>query len=418
MCFSLRFSLCMSAAITLAGCSTTSSLTEYVPQIVTPYRIDIQQGNFVTQDMVDKLQAGQTREQVRFILGTPLLADVFHTDRWDYVFRSAKGWNDPEKRRLTVFFDKATRLEKWEAIAVPAPANLAETQALASGGAAVTAVAPSEEEKPGILGRMFGWLTPSPAAPAVAVAAPAAAAADAAALAAAQAAAQAATQQAAAEAAARQAAEQEAAKLAAAQEAAKQAAAEEAARQAAAQAAQQAAARQAAAQQAANQAAVRAAADEAARQAAAQEATRAAALAAEAAAQAAAKQAAASAPAPSAAPSGASTAAITSMVEQWRAAWSAKDPATYLALYAPDFKPANLTRARWEAQRRERLTKSAFIFVNLSEVQIAQAGDNSATVTFTQQYESETLKETGKKILLLANVNGQWLIREETFKVK
>ena len=106
------------------------------------------------------------------------------------------------------------------------------------------------------------------------------------------------------------------------------------------------------------------------------------------------------------------------MVEQWRAAWSARDPASYLALYAPDFKPGNLTRARWEAQRRERLTRSAFIFVNLSDVQITQAGDNGAIVTFTQQYESETLKETGKKTLLLGNVGGQWLIREETFKVK
>lgn len=106
------------------------------------------------------------------------------------------------------------------------------------------------------------------------------------------------------------------------------------------------------------------------------------------------------------------------MVEQWRAAWSAKDAAAYLALYAPDFKPGNLTRARWEAQRRERLTRSAFIFVNLSDLQITQSGDYSATVTLTQQYESETLKQTGQKTLLLGNVNGQWLIREELFKVK
>ncbi len=77
-----------------------------------------------------------------------------------------------------------------------------------------------------------------------------------------------------------------------------------------------------------------------------------------------------------------------------------------------------MTRPRWEAQRRERLAKSAFIFVNLSDVQITLNGGTSATATFTQQYESEMLKETGHKTLALGNYGGQWLIREETFKEK
>ena len=106
------------------------------------------------------------------------------------------------------------------------------------------------------------------------------------------------------------------------------------------------------------------------------------------------------------------------MIEQWRAAWSAKDPSAYLAFYAADFKPANLTRPRWEAQRRDRLTKAAFIFVNFSDVQISLNGGTSATATFTQQYESEAVKETGHKTLALGNYGGQWLIREETFKEK
>ena len=49
-----------------------------------PYRPDIQQGNFVSQEMLAQLKVGQTREQVLFILGTPLLTDIFHADRWDY----------------------------------------------------------------------------------------------------------------------------------------------------------------------------------------------------------------------------------------------------------------------------------------------------------------------------------------------
>ena len=102
-------------ALLLAACASESSLRSYVPQIVTPYRIDIQQGNFITSDMVQKLAVGQTREQVRFILGTPLLVDIFRANRWDYVFRSSKGWNEAEKRKLIVYFDAGGRVERWEA---------------------------------------------------------------------------------------------------------------------------------------------------------------------------------------------------------------------------------------------------------------------------------------------------------------
>ena len=55
------------------------------------YKIDVQQGNVLTQDMVAQLKPGQTREQVRFILGTPLLADIFHQQRWDYVYSYRNG---------------------------------------------------------------------------------------------------------------------------------------------------------------------------------------------------------------------------------------------------------------------------------------------------------------------------------------
>ena len=76
------------------------------------YRMDIRQGNFVTQEMVAQLKPGQTREQVRFVLGTPLLTDPFHANRWDYVYRYDNGKGDVQQRRLTVFFedDKLSRV--------------------------------------------------------------------------------------------------------------------------------------------------------------------------------------------------------------------------------------------------------------------------------------------------------------------
>jgi len=84
-----------------------------VPPLLTPYRIDIQQGNYVTQDMVAKLKPGMSRSQVRFALGTPLIVDPFHTDRWDYVYTMQKGGKLVEQRTVTVVF-KGDLLERIE----------------------------------------------------------------------------------------------------------------------------------------------------------------------------------------------------------------------------------------------------------------------------------------------------------------
>ena len=92
----------------LAACSNTPQITNYL----SPYRIDVRQGNFVTQEMVAQLKPGLTRDQVRFILGSPLVADMFHIDRWDYVYRFQPGHGEVQQRTLTVFFqdNKLTRV--------------------------------------------------------------------------------------------------------------------------------------------------------------------------------------------------------------------------------------------------------------------------------------------------------------------
>jgi outer membrane protein assembly factor BamE len=84
-------------SLLLAACSSVST-----PQ---PYRIDIQQGNVITQEMVAQLKPGLTRDQVKFILGSPLVADMFHTDRWDYVYMLQPGKGEVQRRRLTVIFE-------------------------------------------------------------------------------------------------------------------------------------------------------------------------------------------------------------------------------------------------------------------------------------------------------------------------
>ncbi|NLD69828.1 MAG: outer membrane protein assembly factor BamE [Limnobacter sp.] len=70
-----------------------------------PFRIDLPQGNYLTREQVDQVREGMTRDQVRFLLGTPLLGQVFHTDRWDYVFRYTHPNGQSETRRVTVRFD-------------------------------------------------------------------------------------------------------------------------------------------------------------------------------------------------------------------------------------------------------------------------------------------------------------------------
>ena len=73
--------------------------------MLSPYRIDVRQGNYVSQEMVARLKPGMTQDQVRFALGTPLVSDIFHADRWDYVYRFQPGRGPVQLRRLVVYFE-------------------------------------------------------------------------------------------------------------------------------------------------------------------------------------------------------------------------------------------------------------------------------------------------------------------------
>jgi outer membrane protein assembly factor BamE len=99
-------------AALLAGCGTMDRLAENPPNWLTPYRVDIGQGNFVSESMAAQLKEGMTRDQVRAVLGTPLLVDPFRKDRWDYVFDIRRGDGGKERRRFTVNF-KDDLLASW-----------------------------------------------------------------------------------------------------------------------------------------------------------------------------------------------------------------------------------------------------------------------------------------------------------------
>jgi outer membrane protein assembly factor BamE len=95
--FSLR-ALTAAALLALSGCGG-------LYHAIGAYRIEIQQGNYVPAEKVTDLKLGMSKEQVRFVLGTPLVTDIFHADRWDYVYYlKPQNSNRVEERRLTVYF--------------------------------------------------------------------------------------------------------------------------------------------------------------------------------------------------------------------------------------------------------------------------------------------------------------------------
>ena len=110
--------LVIGATLAIAACSAPkkqpvykSSALERLPFV---YRMTVQQGNIVTEEMVDRLEPGMTKNQVRFLLGTPMLTDLFHTNRWDYTYTIRRGHKDMELKRLTLFFDDEDSLKRVE----------------------------------------------------------------------------------------------------------------------------------------------------------------------------------------------------------------------------------------------------------------------------------------------------------------
>ena len=104
------------AALFLVSCG---SARLHMPTL-TPYRMEIQQGNFVSQETVSQLKLGMSKDQVRFVLGTPLITDSFHADRWDYVYRRQRvNSSELEQRKLAVYFDDG-KLKRIEGDVTPA----------------------------------------------------------------------------------------------------------------------------------------------------------------------------------------------------------------------------------------------------------------------------------------------------------
>ncbi|MEY4294738.1 MAG: hypothetical protein RLY82_426 [Pseudomonadota bacterium] len=113
-----RISLFISALLVL-GTALTACSTK-------PYKAEVVQGNFVSREQMTALRAGMPKNQVRNILGTPLLTDLFHADRWDYIFTIESKGKVTQPRRLTVYF-KGDTLEKWDGDTLPSEVEFVQS---------------------------------------------------------------------------------------------------------------------------------------------------------------------------------------------------------------------------------------------------------------------------------------------------
>ena len=142
----------------LAGCGSLDGASNRIASIVTPYKIDVVQGNFVSREQVEALQPGMSRQQVREILGTPLVTSLFHADRWEYVFTLKRPGESLQTRKLAVFF-KGDVLERSEGDEMPS-----ETEFVASlGSRSAKGKVPVLEATPEQLSKYPAAARPAPA---------------------------------------------------------------------------------------------------------------------------------------------------------------------------------------------------------------------------------------------------------------
>jgi outer membrane protein assembly factor BamE len=114
---------------------------------ITPYRIDVMQGNVVTKELASNVKPGMSREQVRDLLGSPLLTSAFHADRWDYVFTMRRQGVEPQRRSVVAFF-KGDVLERLEVPELPSEKDFVTSiRPARAGSGAVPVLALTDEQR-------------------------------------------------------------------------------------------------------------------------------------------------------------------------------------------------------------------------------------------------------------------------------
>ena len=121
-----RFTLIALASLTLVACSSFDAATSKAVGVVTPYKMDIVQGNVVTKEQLALIKPGMSRAQVRDAMGTALLTSVFHADRWDYIFTLKSQSAKNQQRKATVYF-RGDAVERTEGDDLPSETEFVAT---------------------------------------------------------------------------------------------------------------------------------------------------------------------------------------------------------------------------------------------------------------------------------------------------
>jgi outer membrane protein assembly factor BamE len=140
-----RLVSCLTLAALACGCASTPTADKLLG-VITPYRIDIMQGNVVTKEQAELIKPGMGKEQVRDILGSPLLASAFHADRWDYVFTLRRQGVAPQRRSVVATF-KDGKLEKLEAPDLPSEREFVASISKDKGGREPVLALTEEQKK-------------------------------------------------------------------------------------------------------------------------------------------------------------------------------------------------------------------------------------------------------------------------------
>ena len=360
-----RLALVAAVCAAFSACSTFDRGSRGLAGIITPYKTDVVQGNFVSKEQKDALQIGMPRAQVRDILGSPLVTSVFHADRWEYVFTIRRQGQEPQQRKLTVFFkgDELARVDSDELISeedfvtslsasrrlgkVPlleVPADVLREFGLKSSASNATSNTAVNAANTASNAPNLGANTVYPPLEVGAVAA-------------------------------------SSREVNAPRAAAPSVAAPPAPVQTAPPA--PAPVQTAPAPQAAVPVAPAA---------------------------------------PAAAPSLPADATITqnnpeisAFLGRWANDWQSRNAAAYFSHYVPEFKGTSASRAEWEASRRTRIEGRSRISVVTSDVRMRVVSPTEARLVFRQVYDSDTFKEVGTKAMLLIKRDGRWLIEREFF---
>jgi outer membrane protein assembly factor BamE len=434
-------SACAIALFALSACSSLKSVTDNVSRlasignignIVTPYKVEVVQGNFVSQEQKDALQIGMPRAQVRDILGSPLVASAFHADRWDYVFTIVRQGQAPQQRKLTVYFkgDELAKVESDELITEEAFVTslsvgrnigkvpllevppevlrefgiknstpntvLALTNAAQSATNTVALASYPALEAPGAITSAWDASTLRAVAASNAARPSTSAAAANAPLLNAQAPLLSAAPSASAPASAATPAATPAATSAAAPVATPQPATAAPAPRVAAAAASSAVI------PAPLPAPIPAPSVRPAPAAPAPQVT-------------AAPPPPPPAPAPSASTLASADPDITTFLNRWTSDWQARNAAAYFSHYLPEFTGTSATRAEWEALRRTRIEGRSRISLGVFDVRVRMVSPTEARLVFRQDYDSDAFKEVGTKAMFLVKRDGRWLVEREFF---